>query len=66
MANIEWRCPYKVYYRFQEHLSLLQGMDPNSDDAKAIIQEIRGLPGYPNDYDEDRDEVVVVPYKELL
>lgn len=66
MATIEWRCSYRVRDRFLETLDLLQSLDPGSDDAQALIYEIRSLPGYPRHYDEDRDVIVPTPYKEHL
>ena len=66
MSKIEWRCPYKVYMNFVEHLQLLSNMEEGSDDYEAMIEAIRGLPGFPNNYDEDQDTIVLDPYPEYI
>ena len=66
MAEIEWRCTFAVFRHFLECLSLLGGMEAGDDDYQAMVEEIRGLPKFPNDYDEDRDLIVPTPYKEYL
>ena len=66
MANVEWRCTFAVFRHFLQCLSLLGGMEPGKDDYQAVVEEIRGLPSYPNNYDEDRDVIVPVPYREYL
>jgi len=66
MAKIEWRCTFKVFRHFLECLSLLGSLEEGDDDYEAMVQEIRSLPGYPNNYDEDRDVIVPTPYREYL
>jgi hypothetical protein len=66
VAKIAWRCPSRVYYQFLDYWQVLKPLDPRTDEAKALIDAIRSLPGYPNDYDEYRDEIVAEPYKEQL
>lgn len=66
MSEIAWRCPYKVYMSFVEHLHLLSNMTEGSDDYEAIIEAIRGLPGFPHNYDEDLDTIVLDPYPEYI
>lgn len=66
MAEIEWRCTFSVYRHFLQCLSLLGGMKSDEDDYKAVVEEIRGLPGYPHNYNEDRDLIVPTPYREYL
>ena len=65
MAQIEWRCPYRVYWQFEDYWGLLKSLDPETNEAKGLIEAIRSLPGMPN-YDEDRDVIVASPYREQL
>jgi hypothetical protein len=62
MAIVEWRCNKAVHRRFKEYLDLLSGLDEGSDDYEEMVDTIRGLPGFPNNYDQDWDEIVPVSY----
>ena len=66
MAKIEWRCTFAVYRHFLQCGNLLKAMVPGEDDYEAVAEEIRGLPGFPRNYDWERDLIVVDPYKEYI
>ncbi len=60
MALIEWRCSWSVKMVWRELVDMLNSLPDGSGEPEAIIEEIRSLPGYPQDYDIDRDEIIIV------
>ena len=48
MARYEWRAPRWALQRFNQKVIELDSLEPDSDLAYAIRDEIRSLPGYPH------------------
>ena len=61
MADIRWPVSPEVFERFNQiAFRLLDLVDPNCDEAWALRDEARSLPGFPRGYDEERDTIVPV------
>lgn len=57
---IEWRLPMWAALRFEELLNQLERVEDDSDEAYALKDEIRSLPGFPHNTDPDRDLIYLV------
>lgn len=57
MAELTWRIERWAYERFMELVATLGNFETESDEAYAIRDEIRSLPGFPLDNDEDQDVI---------
>ncbi len=57
---VEWRVSWDVKMKWRELVDMLQSMQDSSTDHEAIREEIRSLPNFPQIYDIDRDEIVLV------
>jgi len=44
---IEWRLTSATHFRFMELIHQYEQVHEDSDDAQAIVESIRSLPGYP-------------------
>ena len=60
MSLIEWRCSWSTKMRWQELVEVLGSMPDGCGDKEAILDEIRSLPNFPQRYDKDRDEIMIV------
>ena len=59
--DVEWRCTWDVKMRFLELADMLRSLNVYDNDTReAIHEEVRSLPGYPREYDPDRDEIQIV------
>ena len=58
--QVAWRCSWSTKLRWHELLELLSSMQDSDPDKEAILEEIRSLPNFPQDYDKDRDEIVII------
>ena len=57
MSHILWRLSEANDHRFQSLAQLIAELGHDSDEAHAIRDEIRSLPGYPVNADEFRDVI---------
>jgi hypothetical protein len=57
---VEWRCSWATKMRWHELLDVLNSMNDYDTDREAVLEEVRSLPNFPQDYDPDRDEIVIV------
>ena len=56
--RIAFRCTSPVFQELSALLANLDGLDMFEDAAMDIKDQIRTLPGFPNEYDEERDIIV--------
>ena len=53
--HIVWRLPLWAFERFKALLDQLELVEDDSDEANALKDELRSLPGFPLDNDPDSD-----------
>ena len=58
--KVSWRTPRWALNKFTEMSRDLDGLDPSSDLAYAIRDEIRSLPGFPANAPEDSEFIIEV------
>ena len=59
MSTINWRLSTTTYLEWRYLMDQVYELDPNTDEAYELREQIRSLPGFPHGYDEDRDTITV-------
>ena len=57
--EFEWRLPRWAFERFNEYVIRLEDLDPTSEEAYAIKDEIRSLPNFPRQAEDVEDRIWV-------
>ncbi len=57
---VEWRLTSAVKFQFMELINMYDDVDEDSDDALAIRESIKSLPGFPHTAPIDSDFLLVV------
>lgn len=62
MAKVRWGMSWETYEKFLRTLKELSTLDPNFDyeQYQELVEQMRLLPGFPNDCNFQEDEVVPV------
>jgi len=55
---IEWDVDLQTYEFFKEYMLALQDYTEESDEYKAIVEEIRSLPNFPTGYDPENAHII--------
>ena len=59
MALVNWRITATTFQEWRHLMDLVYDLDPNTDEAYELREQIRSLPGFPNNYDEIADVITV-------
>lgn len=60
MADVRWHMSQDVYVRWKRLLDRLMELHEDTDEAYALRDEARSLPGFPLRYDERNDVIIPV------
>lgn len=58
--DIPWRVTRSQYLHFCDLLAQLEGLAEGTDPYSAVVEEMKSIPGYPLDLDQDHDTLCFV------
>ncbi len=58
MALINWRITSGTFAEWQYLMMQTQTLDPTGEEHAELVEQIRSLPNFPNDFDEWEDTIV--------